>query len=238
MASIPLLILFSSIGYSAECLGIHIGALHDANLGDGHGPKAEQFLARQAFPILGACWESLTGNFHIFCCSQMILTNLEKVDITSGHGNRMGLWQTAGHGLLGVYTYSTVISSRRPFNFKLNCRASKEYNSCKRHKIIPNGYNIGRDWLVKHAVEGGRWKGMRWKAEVEWRTDLIESGEKGRLFFSIPLCQLLKATTHISRGQPWHSPRRTYCDSHRPAAMIVLPFFFSVFRFLYSDGTH
>jgi hypothetical protein len=57
----PCSCFFSSIGYSGECLGIHIGALHDANLGDGHGPKAEQFLARQAFPILGACWESLTG---------------------------------------------------------------------------------------------------------------------------------------------------------------------------------
>jgi hypothetical protein len=113
----------------------------------------------------------------------MILTNLGKVDSTSGHGNRMVLWQTAEHGLLGVYTYTTLIFSYSPFNFNLNCRASKEYNSCKRHKIIPNGYNIGRDWLVKRAVEGSRWKGMRWKAEVEWRTDLIESGEKGQLIF-------------------------------------------------------
>jgi len=80
----------------------------------------------------------------------------------------------------------------------MNCRASKEYNSCKRHKIIPNGYNIGRDWLVKRAVEGGRWKGMRWKAEVEWRTDLIESGEKGQLFFPFPLYQLLRATKPTS----------------------------------------
>jgi hypothetical protein len=160
----------------------------------------------------------------------MILTNLGKVDSTSGHGNRMVLWQTAGHGLLGVYTYTILIFSQRPFTFNVNCRASKEYNSCKRHKIIPNGYNIGRDWLVKRAVEGSRWKGMRWKAEVEWRTDLIESGEKGQLIFSIssiPTSQSDK--THISRSQPWHPPRRAYCDSHCLAAMMVLPFVF--FRF-------
>jgi hypothetical protein len=33
-----------------------------------------------------------------------ILTNLGKVDSTSGHGNRMVLWQIVGHGLLGVQT--------------------------------------------------------------------------------------------------------------------------------------
>jgi hypothetical protein len=82
-----------------------------------------------------------------------------------------------------VYWVFTLPSAIHRFN--MNCRASKEYNSCKRHMIIPNGYNIGRDWLVDRAVEGGHWKGMRWKAEVEWRSDLIESGEKGLLFFSI-----------------------------------------------------
>ena len=69
--------------------------------------------------------------------------------------------------------------------------ASKEYDSSKRHKIVPNGYNLGRDWLVDRAVEGGRWKGMWWKAEVEWRTDLIESGKKGQLSF-------ISLTKHLS----------------------------------------
>jgi len=45
----------------------------------------------------------------------MIPTTLGKVDNTFGHGNRMVLWQTVGHGLLGVYTYTTLISSRRLF---------------------------------------------------------------------------------------------------------------------------
>lgn len=41
---------------------MHIGDLHDANLGDGNGRKSEQFLARQYyFPVWGTCWESLAG---------------------------------------------------------------------------------------------------------------------------------------------------------------------------------
>jgi hypothetical protein len=107
-------------------------------------------------------------------------TNLGKVDITSEHGNRTGLWQTVERGLLGMYKFIPPSSNHR---LNMNCRASKEYDSSKRHKIVPNGYNLGRDWLVDRAVKGGRWKGMWWKAEVEWRTDLIDSGKKGQLFF-------------------------------------------------------
>ena len=58
-------------------------------------------------------------------------------------------------------------------------RASKELDSSKRHTISPDGYNIGRDWFVGRAVLGGSWKGMWWKADVEWRTDLIKEGKEG-----------------------------------------------------------
>lgn len=51
-----------SLGYSGECLGLHYGNIHEANLGDGDGRKSEVFLARQYyFPIWGTCWESLAG---------------------------------------------------------------------------------------------------------------------------------------------------------------------------------
>jgi hypothetical protein len=49
---------------------------------------------------------------------------------------------------------------------------------------VPNGYNLGRDWLVDRAIEGRRWKSMWWKAEVEWREDLIDEGKKGA--FNLP----------------------------------------------------
>jgi len=54
-----------SLGFSEECLGLHYGNLHEADLGDGDGKKIEQFLARQHyFPIWGTCWESLVGGNH------------------------------------------------------------------------------------------------------------------------------------------------------------------------------
>ncbi|KAJ7211090.1 hypothetical protein C8J57DRAFT_1400022 [Mycena rebaudengoi] len=54
-----------SIGFSEECLGLHVGDLHLADLGDGDGRKPEVFLARQHyFPVWGTCWESLAGGHH------------------------------------------------------------------------------------------------------------------------------------------------------------------------------
>ncbi|CAL1712157.1 unnamed protein product [Somion occarium] len=54
-----------SIGFSEECLGLHYGHLHEADLGDGLGRKQEHFLARQHyFPIGGTCWESVRGGHH------------------------------------------------------------------------------------------------------------------------------------------------------------------------------
>ena len=59
--------------------------------------------------------------------------------------------------------------------------ASKEETSQKRHKIVKNGYNLGRDWFVKRALAGSLWKGHQiwWRATVEWHTGLLEPGSKG-----------------------------------------------------------
>jgi hypothetical protein len=54
-----------SVGYSNECLGLHFGNIHKADLGDGNGRKPEMYLARQAyFPVWGTCWESVAGGHH------------------------------------------------------------------------------------------------------------------------------------------------------------------------------
>ena len=45
--------------------------------------------------------------------------------------------------------------------------------------IVPNGYNIGRDWFVEKATAGSNWKGIWWKADVEWRQGLLEPGKDG-----------------------------------------------------------
>jgi hypothetical protein len=54
--------LLRSIGFSGECLGLHYGQIHQADLGDGDGRKDEHYLARQYyFPVWGTCWESVAG---------------------------------------------------------------------------------------------------------------------------------------------------------------------------------
>lgn len=45
--------------------------------------------------------------------------------------------------------------------------------------IVPNGYNIGRDWLVDRATSVSRWKSMWWRADLEWREGLLKPGKEG-----------------------------------------------------------
>ncbi|OCH87956.1 hypothetical protein OBBRIDRAFT_847736 [Obba rivulosa] len=126
-----------SIGFSEECMGLHYGNIHEADLGDGEGRKPEQYLARQDyFPVWGTCWESVRGGHHFRA------------------------WRQNG----------TIANSGAWF---LGC------NSSKNHKIVPNGYNLGRDYLVEQATAGSHWKGMWWQAEVEWRAGLLERGKRG-----------------------------------------------------------
>ncbi|EKM52048.1 uncharacterized protein PHACADRAFT_262501 [Phanerochaete carnosa HHB-10118-sp] len=53
-----------SIGFAGECMGLHYGNIHDADLGDGLGRKPEHMLIRQHYPIIGTCWESVRGGHH------------------------------------------------------------------------------------------------------------------------------------------------------------------------------
>ncbi|KAF6754857.1 hypothetical protein DFP72DRAFT_897645 [Ephemerocybe angulata] len=130
-----------SLGYSQECLGLHYGNRHYADLGDGDGQKIELILARQHyFPVWGTCWESLAGGHHFRAWRQ------------NGTEANSGAW------FIG---------------------ASKELDSRNHHTIVPNGYNLGRDWFVDNAIAGTRHKNRWWKAEVEWRTDLLEEGSDG-----------------------------------------------------------
>ncbi|KZV95071.1 hypothetical protein EXIGLDRAFT_735968 [Exidia glandulosa HHB12029] len=58
-----------TIGFSNECLGLHMGLVQLADLGDGIGLRGEQLLVRQTFrrhiPFWGTtCWESFAGGNH------------------------------------------------------------------------------------------------------------------------------------------------------------------------------
>ncbi|KAJ3564329.1 hypothetical protein NP233_g8366 [Leucocoprinus birnbaumii] len=55
-----------AIGFSTECLGIHIGDPQSADLGDGRGPQNQTVELRQDYgdPDVGTCLESLIGGNH------------------------------------------------------------------------------------------------------------------------------------------------------------------------------
>lgn len=59
-----------SIGFSFECLDLHIGELQRANLGDGRGWVEEMYEYRSTSGFgapgrwVGACWESWEGGNH------------------------------------------------------------------------------------------------------------------------------------------------------------------------------
>ncbi|WFD21160.1 hypothetical protein MCAP1_003419 [Malassezia caprae] len=59
-----------SIGFSFECLHLHLGGLQHANLGDGRGYTPQLFEYRSILfhdspgAWIGACWESLAGGNH------------------------------------------------------------------------------------------------------------------------------------------------------------------------------
>ncbi|KIK69788.1 hypothetical protein GYMLUDRAFT_212647 [Collybiopsis luxurians FD-317 M1] len=136
-----------SLGFSSECLGVHVGHIHQANLGDGNERRDEQILARQYYfmgpagPIFGTCWESLAGGNHFRAWKQ------------NGTQADSGAW------FLGV---------------------SKEQHAKKNHMIVPNGYNIGRDFVVEQAVSSPtHWNSLWWRAEVEWVEGLLEPGSVG-----------------------------------------------------------
>ena len=61
--------------------------------------------------------------------------------------------------------------------------ASKEQDSSKNHKITEDGYNLGRDFIVDRAVAGSRWRGMWWKADVQWHEGLLQKGKRGQASF-------------------------------------------------------
>ncbi|EKM50799.1 uncharacterized protein PHACADRAFT_200730 [Phanerochaete carnosa HHB-10118-sp] len=55
-----------SIGFSTECLGIHLGAPQSANLGDGNGFVNQTIELREDYGVAedGTCLESLIGGNH------------------------------------------------------------------------------------------------------------------------------------------------------------------------------
>ncbi|GAA5847775.1 hypothetical protein JCM5353_007638 [Sporobolomyces roseus] len=56
---------------------------------------------------------------------------------------------------------------------------SKEVDLRGKHKIAPNGYNVGRDLVVEKARGGSRYLGRSWETTIEYVEGLLEPGKDG-----------------------------------------------------------
>ncbi|KAK7022105.1 hypothetical protein R3P38DRAFT_2959395 [Favolaschia claudopus] len=162
----------ASIGYARECMGLHRGHIHLANLGDGDGRKPEALLFRQHFrmPGWGSCWESIAGGHHFRAWRQ------------NGTEGNSGAW------FLGA---SKEEDSRRGHTIVAN-----GYN-LGRDWLVEQALAGSELWIrhgespefwVPHEDEelsvGWPWPGtggeqMQWRAEVEWVSGLLAPGRRG-----------------------------------------------------------
>ncbi|KIM22419.1 hypothetical protein M408DRAFT_332929 [Serendipita vermifera MAFF 305830] len=167
-----------TLGFSTECLGIHLGMLHVANLGDALDPspspslphppqatpkptpvppggsggnKTEQLIVRQNYdwPMYG--WPDFGT-----CWETIIGGNGFRAWKQDGAGARTGAWFIA---------------------------ASREMWIGMGHAISPDGYNGGRDGIVKRALKPTRWspteEGIWWRTTLKYNTTLIPPGNQG-----------------------------------------------------------
>ncbi|CAD6886811.1 unnamed protein product [Tilletia laevis] len=57
--------------------------------------------------------------------------------------------------------------------------ASREKDVDHQHDIVPNGYNLGRDAIVRNATKPWSYKGKKFIATVSYVSGLLPSGSKG-----------------------------------------------------------
>ncbi|KAG8838824.1 hypothetical protein FRC18_002498 [Serendipita sp. 400] len=174
-----------TLGFSTECLGLHIGMLHVANLGDSmlHDPfddSSPPFHASQSrfpdsddpesdpYPTTGGNktekllvrqnfdWPLYGWPDYGTCWESLVGGNHFRAWKQDGAGARTGAWFLA---------------------------VSQELWVGAHHDISINGYNGGRDHLVSRAIKPTRWSptldGIWWTTEVTYNTSLLEPGRQG-----------------------------------------------------------
>ncbi|KAJ6489570.1 hypothetical protein C8R47DRAFT_1124806 [Mycena vitilis] len=122
-----------AIGFSTECLGLHLGTPQSANLGDGRGDVNETEVLRQSFgiPGVGTCLESATGGNHFRVFPQagtgaLFLAVSKEEDAEESHtivadgynvgrdvlvANAVGTHTGFDETKLKVNTYNTVVTN-------------------------------------------------------------------------------------------------------------------------------
>ncbi|KAF5380242.1 hypothetical protein D9757_008207 [Collybiopsis confluens] len=111
-----------AIGFSYECLGLHIGNPQQANLGDGRGWINETAVLREDYgnPGLGTCGESLVGGNHFRIwqqegtCALFLAVSIEQD--ASEHHNIVSNGYDLGRdalvdGAVGIKTFNEVTYS-------------------------------------------------------------------------------------------------------------------------------
>ena len=75
---------------------------------------------------------------------------------------------------------------------------------------------------------GGSWKGMWWKADVEWRTDLINKGKEGLpLRYSLSIFAYISGERCQPRNRPgWTCSRPYCCPALTPRLLLTIVGFF------------
>ncbi|KAJ7617518.1 hypothetical protein DFH06DRAFT_1238022 [Mycena polygramma] len=157
----------ASIGYARECMGLHMGHIHLANLGDGDGRKPEALLFRQHYrmPGWGSCWESIAGGHHFRAWRQ------------NGTEGNSGAW------FLGA---SKEEDSRRGHTIVANgYNLGRDWlveQALAGSELLPGDDNGApttspEGWPPRWPGTGG--ERLKWSAEVEWVWGLLEPGRKG-----------------------------------------------------------
>ncbi|KAJ7741333.1 hypothetical protein B0H16DRAFT_1565399 [Mycena metata] len=170
-----------SIGYARECMGLHMGHIHLANLGDGDGRKPEALLFRQHYrmPRWGTCWESIAGGQHFRAWRQngtdgnsgaWFLGASKEEDSSRGHtivanGYNLGRDWFVEQALAGSELW--VPPSGLSLNQPLLPESSAGDNS--NDAAAPKGW----PW----PDTGG--ERLHFRAEVEWQWGLLEPGRRG-----------------------------------------------------------
>ncbi|KAJ7780736.1 hypothetical protein DFH07DRAFT_793212 [Mycena maculata] len=180
------IVYVESIGYARECMGLHMGHIHLANLGDGDGRKPEALLFRQHYrmPGWGTCWESLAGGHHFRAWRQngtegnsgaWFLGASKEEDSRRGHtivanGYNLGRDWLVEQAVAGseLWVPHDVLSSEAAAAL----RGSVDQPSHE-HRQGETPEPEGWPWP---GTGGER---IQWRAEVEWRAGLLEPGRKG-----------------------------------------------------------
>jgi hypothetical protein len=171
-----------SIGYAKECMGLHIGNIHLANLGDGDGRKPEALLFRQHYriPGWGTCWESIAGGQHFRAWRQ------------NGTESNSGAWFLGASKEEDSRRHHTIVANGwnlgRDWLVEQALAGSELY--IRRGNDTPEFWVPGDDDTPEDlpqpetTPEGWPWPGtggerLRWRAEVEWVSGLLAPGREG-----------------------------------------------------------